>query len=116
MSVDFFSSSYQPVSKTVVTLTPNTTFQIWAPATSRSVGITDIMFSSAASGTVQLLFSTDLTKATNITKGPEFLAQGSVMVYPNLESPIMGTADQIVYGVTGFGGYAAITLSGFEQD
>ena len=117
MSVKYFANSNQPVYKTIYSITPATTFTIWTPATSKSVALTDICVSGATAGTIRFFFN-----VADVTVGPaspivEFIQAGSVVVKTHWDTPLVGTADQIIRCVAGGNGSVlSVTLAGFEQD
>lgn len=115
MSVKYFTQVNQPVYKNFFGDATATTVAIWTPASTKSIVLTDILFSTSAAGTVRFgIGVADLTIArTNLF---EFITAGSAVVSINLDSPILGTADQVISVVTGMNGRTCFTLAGFEQD
>lgn len=117
MGVNYFSSSNQPVFKSSIGYSPSTTLAVWTPATGKSIVLTDIALSSAAAGTIRFWFTTDTTVPTSNRNFLEFIQGGSVVIDRHFETPVLGTANESIYVVSGANGSElSITLCGFEMD
>lgn len=118
MSVQYFVRSNLPVNKVYSNpvATTGATVTVWTPATGKSIVLSDVEVVSAFKGTVRFFLSSDLTASGGETKILEFIQGGSNAVVVNLDTPIMGSANQVISASTHTGGFITIKLGGFEQD